>query len=129
MKLERLYQLYRHVIDEWPRGTIFNFNVFSVFLNDGCRTCGCLIGECPQIWPDDWCYSGWSGDPLLRADGQGSTIDDAMKWFELSSRDAYHLFIPNSQYAGSTSLSTGCSKSEAAENLLQFIHAKAQRWI
>ena len=112
---------------------------FSVMHVDGvCGTRGCALGECPIIWPDNWCLrpyqygTGTLYPSLIDIDFSGVQFawKSAEEFFGLTEIEAYELFHPTEDNEftdedDSDGLLAGTStKEEVAANIEAFVATK-----
>lgn len=86
---DRLRQLVTHMREGDREHAKFSFEVYRDA--HPCGTMGCLLGECPRLWPDHWRWYG--NTPTLG--GYYLPIRDAMEWFGLTRPEAHNLFYPD----------------------------------
>ncbi len=92
----RFLALYNHMIQ--PQRKLghkkFDFNHFNDGL-DICGTMGCMAGELPILYPDEWLFDGifvrLTHGEMMRV------ADDLTEFFNIPIDEVYHLFYPWSQ--------------------------------
>jgi hypothetical protein len=93
MNKERLLKLATHL--ESGKLGCDEFDYTTIYSNDNGKIRRCAIGECPIVWPKDWCdkitYVGVF--PVLRNSTLDS-MDSACEWFDIGIREAVYLFCP-----------------------------------
>lgn len=91
-----------------------------------CGTNGCAIGECPIVFPDEWCFTDGLDfySPILRSQYEKGKCDEkssAIIFFNISSFEFSHLFFPDDQLTDwGNRLNVRSSKEEVAKNIIQF---------
>ncbi len=139
--LDRLTKLAEHLESGELYHDKFDFNQWhcDASSSNGCGSCGCAIGECPGLFPEDWCFSrrvngiefrnGEFGrlKPRLRKFEylNSDTLADAEKFFSLSLSESRHLFAPFAQNCvlfGGSPLNNMSTRYDVAKNLRIFIN-------
>lgn len=128
MNIQRLHELYCHLKYGDLAHEKFDFTTFSrnATVNQ-CGSAGCAIGECPDIWPNDWKWNlgGYNIDAVtLKGDTDYDSFEGAEEWFELSYYECRHLFSPDEQrifvYGGKV-LGNKATANQVANNIKAFI--------
>ncbi len=122
MNLERLHILYDHLMYGKLGHKKFDFRQFNSDTENKCGTAGCAIGECPVIWPEDWCFNA-GGTPVLN--NSLWVRRSVFTWFDITESEYYHLFEPDSQdiekYGGKNLVMTA-TREQVAANIKAFIN-------
>lgn len=118
MNKQRLQQIHDHMLSNKRRHKVFNYGTYD----SECGTVGCIIGECPILWPSDWEFDPWHNPeirhPEFIINNHGSpVINDIMEWFEITEDEANHLFYPSNNLPETATLKEVCT------NLQSFINA------
>jgi hypothetical protein len=134
--MERLRKLadsdFEEIIKTTPRKR-FDFRCvnYSETANhvEGCGSAGCLMGEFPLIFPENWEFV--SGDVKFIGDSSGNSNDDGAivdddvcSFFGLDDAQYRHLFFPNRQipvHYGGRVLRSFSTRKEVIDNLKIFI--------
>lgn len=126
--LQRLVQLAEHLEHGRLGHEKFDFSTYNDTNENACGTAGCALGECPILFPSEWHFYNY-GTPLL-IDGQLCyCTESAIRFFDISRREAQHLFYPIGQDCdslGGNQLDYDATKEEVAQNIRAFVAIKAQ---
>jgi hypothetical protein len=121
--LQRLLRLAAHLEGGQLGHATFDFNNWHIGGSLGtCGTSGCAIGECPFVWPNDWCFE--NEFPKLQNQPEHGAMTSAETWFSLSYDEARHLFIPGRQdpeQFGGEHLEETATKEQVASNIREFV--------
>jgi hypothetical protein len=158
MNGERLLQLADHLETGNLGHELFAFDVFNSTDSADpiepytCGTKGCAVGECPVIWPENWCFNknamptvkDWGSEPgSPQADELPKHLRDherlisassilmyAAHWFGISPGDADLLFVPDISsawsYQGSDHLPGDVTKEAVAVNIREFVKKRSE---
>lgn len=132
IRFDRLKKLANHLIKGKLGHEKFNFALYNTILNysdnfdrKGCGTVGCAIGECPIVFPKDWCFSKYSEPKLRTINSSKQFIEQlsGLKYFGLTLVEYYHIFIPNnhSKKFGGRKLGKKATAKAVGNNILAFI--------
>ena len=133
IRFDRLKKLADHLIKGELGHDKFDFYTYNELFNgeykrNGCGTIGCAIGECPIIFPKDWCFSKIIKDPKLRRVNHSCQIeqDSGMMFFGLTLEQYCHLFVPyhQSNVFGGKQLGRKATAKAVGNNILVFIKPK-----
>ncbi len=130
--IDRLLKLADHLEHGQLGHTVFDFDNYNVdkvgainkaHQEPSCGYAGCAIGECPIVFPDDWCFNqqGW---PVTL---KHTTRYAIQIFFDISECESGHLFMPKSQYPmnyGGQRLTEKATKEEVAANIRAFVALK-----
>ena len=123
MNTERLLQLATHLESGKLGHEKFDFSIYNNnYISPTCGTAGCAIGECPILWPKDWCFNE-TGRPRYRFTDWG-TEGSAREWFNIDSSEFGHLFIPYEQDCdvfGGVDLTEIATATQVASNIRAFV--------
>jgi hypothetical protein len=136
-RLDRLKRLLEHMENGTLSVDHFFFGVFRdrpPLRNPAapiCGTIGCMGGELPGLWPDDWKWSyegpprtistaeGWCAPRLKCARmGQSTFREDAAEFFGISFEEVGQLFYPGPLGSG---LDEHATREAVTEKLREFI--------
>jgi hypothetical protein len=122
MNKERLLALADHLEFGNLGHEKFDFKIFNNSNGPECGTLGCAIGECPILWPRDWCFD-FEGDPVLSEGDHMVPMECAMEWFDIRRSMAHHLFNPTDQSSdyGGRYLDPNATKEQVAGNIRAFV--------
>ena len=108
IRFDRLKKLANHLIEGKLDHKKFNFALYNSIITydekynkKGCGTCGCAIGECPIVFPKDWCFSKYF-EPKLRTMPLSKMFVEqvsGMKFFGLTMVEYCHIFIQVNPWA------------------------------
>jgi len=129
--LRRLRKLAAHLMRGKLGHAKFYFGAWNSAQAPECGTAGCAVGECPVIFRKQWRWK-YNGNPALRNNSQFDPIYDAAAFFDLSAREAYHLFIPGEQapdkFVG-TRLDRFAKRKDVARNIIAFIKLREKETV
>lgn len=98
LQRKRFEKLIKHL--EVGELGVDKFDYSALYLETNCGTCGCALGECPTVFPEQWELGPLNGtrrDPTLQQNGT-ITEHDAAKFFGLISQEVEAVFFGNSLY-------------------------------
>ncbi len=111
IRIDRLKELRDFTLNESPK--IFDFStwnsknsIWKTALGIRCGTNGCLLGNAPLVWPNEWEYGMEMGSdnkkckwaPNLKSNrGVNSVLASGVEWFGISMAQAEHIFQVNKQ--------------------------------
>lgn len=127
MRIDRLEKLSAHLhsgklgLDYFDFSKVFKRRIM-------CGTSGCMAGELPYAFPEDWRLDSRACMVLLR-DSYGNDVEHGLcpslkRFFELSEEEMSHLFFPEDQDTelyGGEDLHGQASLSDVLFNLDVFI--------
>jgi len=125
--LDRLEILARGIRDPAKCGhKEFDFSQFNDSELPQCGTAGCMAGECPIFFPEDWMWHN-NGYPILSKSGQ--LHRGLMEFFFLTNPEMQHLFIPYGQdpFYGGVMLNWGATRYQVSDNALEFIWREREK--
>lgn len=109
----------------------FNFLHYSATLVHTCKTIGCALGECPNLFPEDWEWTPCRVPKLREAKQDIPGWRDAATYFQTTEPEAWQLFIPTYNH-GPGQLLTNATASEVAAHIRAFVAkrnpALAESW-
>lgn len=133
MKRELLQKLYDHGKSGNFKADIFDFGSFRHTLGyalGACKTAGCMAGELPYVFPNDWVFEESSGLntsyklPRLLPSAGGRVIADLMTFFDIPEIAAEHIFYPGEQHEelfGGCKLYEKASLADVLDNMAIFL--------
>jgi len=101
----------------------FDFGIYNSTTLPECGTCGCAIGECPVLWPEQWKFNTLGDPVLIGFKDEEDSADSGLGFFNLSAGSYFHLFLPNKQNParfGGQYLTISATKEKVADNILAF---------
>jgi len=107
----------------------FDFSRYNDSELPECGTAGCMAGECPIFFPEDWTWHK-DGYPIFSKSGQ--LHRGLMGFFFLTHPEMRHLFIPCNQdpFYGGVMLHLGATREQVSDNALEFIRREREElWI
>jgi len=107
---------------------VFDFSIINNTLNPECWTSGCMAGECPIFFPDDWMWIS-GGLPVLSG-GDLDTSHSLHKFFALCHSEESHIFHPswqNNERYGGVLLLKNATRYEVSDNALEFIRREREK--
>jgi hypothetical protein len=123
---ERLVELYHYM--EQPQRKLahkkFGFYSFNSLFKeaDKCGTIGCMAGELPALFPEDW---SWNFNFIeLKGSCYLSTIEQLAFFFGLTKLETQHLFYPGRQFAEEPQLKNYSTKAQVVKNFKKFLIEK-----
>lgn len=133
MNAERLLRSAEHLLSP-ERKRAFSLSVWNdapdgEYGEDGCGTVGCVVGDLPILYPEEWHYDPYSElDPTLvdpQAYGLPKLVGDdplyhAMAWFDIDREDAEWLFVP-SRWSDKDQHPHGVDAETVAERIREFV--------
>jgi hypothetical protein len=135
MNTERLLKLAEHLESGKLGHVEFDFSAWNKTANggdevDGCGFSGCAIGECPVVFPDDWCFN--EGVPCLVGIDAGPFDGPRLSgqnFFDLDRSEFNHLFLPGCQLPnnyGGEYLRPTATRQQVASNIRAFVAEKLE---
>ena len=117
---KRLLKLADHLESDRRGHDAFCFSKYHE--ETDCGTVGCALGECPTVWKT-WKIMGQI--PAIKYDM--TALESAAYWFEITERQAEHLFFPRNQNTrsfGGKDLDIHATAHEVADNIRAFVTRK-----
>ena len=128
---DRFLKLYNHMRQPQEKlgHQTFDFTQFNDERNV-CGTSGCMAGELPIIFPDNWYFDSLKEVRIIDSlDFHVKT--DLVEFFNIPIDEVYHLFYPESQdskidpyYLNHSELKMSATKEEVVEKPLPFFGYK-----
>jgi hypothetical protein len=117
-RIDRLQRLLAHMeaAPEVRGNRRFDFGTYRT----ACGTAGCMAGELPAIWPEEWTLvrCDFGSFPYLKGDDKRRDVSAHLsEWFGIEWKTARRIFYP-AEFNRLTGLS---SRGEVVENLRQVI--------
>jgi len=94
MNTDKLFELADHLESGNLGHKHFHLTTFHTEDENGDPDCGCALGECPFVWPDDW-YFNMDNKPVKYP--YDIAFQSAIKWFDINASQYDHLFEVNKQ--------------------------------
>jgi hypothetical protein len=130
--IERLKKLLTHMESGQLSVDKFDFGCFRNKIS--CSTVGCMAGELPTVFPEDWTFKQrsdvrWMYFPVLKSKDDINPHSPFMnqismrhleEFFELAPEQCSALFVPSDGDDGGR-LTEEATREEVTENLKQFI--------
>ena len=128
---DRFLKLYNHMTQPQSKlgHEMFFFGCFNNKVN-ACGTMGCMAGELPVIFPNDWYFDEYKDVRLIHGLNFGVKID-LKEFFNITKHEAEHLFYPGMQdskidpyFFDHRDLPPISAKEAVVENLRRFLVIK-----
>lgn len=84
----------------------------NVCAMDNCGTAGCALGEFHAVFPSHFRGRFYVG------------VEDATDFLGICKDESLHLFVPNHQFLGRSSLPVDATRFEVAANMIAFLRSK-----
>lgn len=118
IRLDRLEKLAQHM--ESGKLGHDRFDITKFHDRNDCGTVGCMLGECPTVFPGDWEWHGGVFDAPVTI-GNEDTDRSAARFFGISDSNAGFLFYDSTNFDGF--LPPSATRGQAAAHLRAFIES------